>query len=101
MHGARGEAAMEGLADLAPDLARLVAEHAFSDLYARPGLDLKARQFALSRPRSPWATASQMHMNAAMRLGWTQAELVELILQMSAYAGFPAAMKAVTACSLR
>ncbi|HTK33811.1 MAG TPA: carboxymuconolactone decarboxylase family protein [Caulobacteraceae bacterium] len=100
MHGARGEAAMEALADLAPDLARLVAEHAFADLYARPGLDLKTRQFATVAALIAMGDSQpqlEVHMNAAMRLGWTQGELVELILQMSAYAGFPAAMKAVSA----
>jgi 4-carboxymuconolactone decarboxylase len=100
MHGARGEASMEGLSDIAPDLARLVAEHAFADLYARPGLDLKTRQFATVAALIAMGDSQpqlETHMAAALRIGWTQGELVELILQMSAYAGFPAAMKAVNA----
>jgi len=35
---------VEPLADVAPDLARLVGEFAFGDLYTRPGLDLPQRQ---------------------------------------------------------
>ena len=100
MHGARGEAAMEGLADIAPDLADLVATNAFADLYARPGLDLKTRQFAtVAALIAMGDTQPQMevHLASALRMGWTQGELVELILQLSAYAGFPAAMRAVTA----
>ena len=100
MHGARGEATMQELRDIAPDLADLVATHAFTDLYARPGLDLKTRQFAtvtalIAMGDSP--AQLEVHMRAALRLGWTQTELVELIMQMSAYAGFPAALKAVGA----
>jgi 4-carboxymuconolactone decarboxylase len=100
MHGTRGEAAMAGLADIAPDLADLVATHAFADLYARPGLDLKTRQLATVAALIAMGDSQpqlEVHLNAAMRLGWTKDELVELILQMSAYAGFPASMKAISA----
>lgn len=100
IHGARGEAVMDSLGDIAPDLARLVAEHAYADLYARPGLDLKTRQFATVAALIAMGDAQhelEVHLRAALRLGWTQGELVELILQLSAYAGFPAALKAVNA----
>ena len=100
MHGARGEAAMEGLRDIAPDLADLVATHAFADLYDRPGLDLKTRQFATVAAliaRGDSQPQLEVHLASAMRMGWTQAELVELILQLSAYAGFPAALRAISA----
>ena len=96
----RGEAAMEGLRDIAPDLADLVATHAFADLYDRPGLDLKTRQFATVAAliaRGDSQPQLEVHLASAMRMGWTQAELVELILQLSAYAGFPAALRAISA----
>jgi 4-carboxymuconolactone decarboxylase len=100
MHGARGEAAMESLRDVAPELADLVATHAFADLYDRPGLELKTRQICTVAALIVMADAPaqlEVHMRAALRLGWTRAELVELVMQMSAYAGFPAALKAVAA----
>src|ERR1700759_3070643 len=74
MHGARGEAAMEALRDIAPDLADLVATHAFAHLYARSGLDLKPRQLAtvaalIAVGDSP--TQLEVHLATALRLGWT------------------------------
>jgi 4-carboxymuconolactone decarboxylase len=63
-------------------------------------LDLKTRQFATVAALIAMGDSQpqlETHMAAALRIGWTQGELVELILQMSAYAGFPAAMKAVNA----
>jgi 4-carboxymuconolactone decarboxylase len=35
-----------GLQDIAPDFAKYLIEFAFGDIYARPGLDLRARQIA-------------------------------------------------------
>lgn len=42
-----GEAAanvMHSLADIAPDVGKYILEFAFSDIYNRPGLDLKQRE---------------------------------------------------------
>ena len=41
--GHAGEAVLENLADIAPDLGRYIIEYPFGDIYQRPGLDLKAR----------------------------------------------------------
>jgi 4-carboxymuconolactone decarboxylase len=35
------------------------------------------------------------HIKGALNVGCTQKEIVEVILQMAVYAGFPAAMKAM------
>jgi 4-carboxymuconolactone decarboxylase len=100
LHGEPGEAALAALDDLAPDLHRHVVEYAFGDLYDRPGLDLKTRQLVTVAALIAMANAEpqlEVHFRTAMRLGWTQAELVEVILQLAAYAGFPSAMNAVRA----
>ncbi len=36
-------------------------------------------------------------INGALKLGWTQAELVELLMQISVHAGFPTAINGLTA----
>ncbi len=103
MHGETGEAALAALADLAPDLGRHVVEYAFGDLYARPGLDAKTRQLVTVSALVAMADAQpqlEVHFRSALRLGWTREELVEVVLQLAAYAGFPAAMNAIAALRL-
>jgi 4-carboxymuconolactone decarboxylase len=100
MHGKAGEDALAALDDLAPDLHRHVVEYAFGDIYDRPGLDLKTRQLVTVAALVAMANAQPqltVHFRTAMRLGWSKEALVEVILQLAAYAGFPAAMNAVAA----
>ena len=53
--GKAGETVIEGLKDIAPDLARYVIEFPFGDIYSRPGLDLKSRRLPRLRRSLRWA----------------------------------------------
>src|SRR5262245_65349877 len=44
--GDHGERVIEGVRDVAPDLARYVVEFGYGDVYSRPGLDDRTRQLA-------------------------------------------------------
>lgn len=97
--GHAGQGVVDGLADLAPDLGRYIVEFAFGDLYSRPGLDLRSREIATVAALTAMGTAQpqlEVHLSAAMNVGCSRDELVEVILQMSAYAGFPAALNAIS-----
>ena len=88
----------ESLAAVAPDMARLVVEFPIGDIYARPGLDLKSRQLATVAMLAALGSAQPqlaVHLRGARRLGWTRAELVEVLMQVAVYAGFPAALNAI------
>lgn len=98
--GEAGRRVIESLSDLAPDLGRYIVEFAFGDLYCRPGLDLKSREIATVAALTALGTARpqlEVHRAAALNVGCTRDELVEVILQMSAYAGFPAALNGIAA----
>lgn len=98
--GEAGENVIRALQDIAPDLARYVIEYPFGDIYSRPGLDLKQRQLATISMLGALGTATpqlKVHINAALNVGLTRAEIVEVFLQLSVYAGFPAAINAVMA----
>ena len=98
--GEAGKRVIESLADLAPDLGRYIVEFAFGDLYCRPGLDLRTREIATVAALTAIGTARpqlEIHLCAALNVGCTRDELVEVILQMSAYAGFPAALNGIAA----
>lgn len=88
----------ENLGDIAPDLARFVAEFAYGDIYTRPGLDLKSREIATVAALTVLGNAPmqlQSHIEGALNSGCTRQEVVEVILQMAVYAGFPAAINSM------
>ena len=88
----------ESLQDIAPDLARYVAEFAYGDIYARPGLDSRSREIATVAALTAMGTAPlelQSHIEGALNSGCTRQEVVEIIIQMAVYAGFPAAINGI------
>lgn len=96
--GAAGEEVIEALADIAPDLGRYVVEFGFGDVYSRPELDLRARQIATVSALAALGTAPsqlRVHIGAALNVGLSRQEIVEILTQVALYAGFPAALNAV------
>jgi 4-carboxymuconolactone decarboxylase len=93
--GEAGATIIGGLKDIAPDLARYVIEFPFGDVYSRPGLDLKSREIAAVAALTALGTATpqlKVHINGALNVGLSRQEVVEIIIQMVVYAGFPAAL---------
>jgi 4-carboxymuconolactone decarboxylase len=89
-----------GLQDIAPDFADHFIEFAFGDIYARPGLDLRTRQIATVAALTALGTAPtqlKVHIGGALHVGWRREEIVEVIMQMAVYAGFPAALNGLAA----
>jgi 4-carboxymuconolactone decarboxylase len=98
--GEIGEQVIESLKDIAPDLARYVIEFPFGDIYSRPGLDLKAREIATVAALTALGNAQpqlKVHIHGALNVGCTREEVVEVIIQMAVYAGFPAALNGISA----
>jgi 4-carboxymuconolactone decarboxylase len=93
--GQAGENVLESLRDIAPDFARYLIEFPFGDIYSRPGLDLKSREIAVVSALTALGNAQpqlKVHIQGALNVGVTQSEIVETIMQMAVYAGFPAAL---------
>ncbi len=87
------------LDDIAPDLSRFVIEYPYSEIYTREELDLKTREICTVTALTVLGTIPQLkeHINAALNVGNTPAEIVEIIIQMSAYCGFPKSINAMMA----
>ncbi len=88
------------LDDIAPDLARFVAEFPYGDIYTRPGLDLKTRELVTVGAITALGTAPlqlKSHIKGALNVGCTREEIVEVLIQMAVYAGFPAALNGIYA----
>lgn len=91
---------IESLKEVSPDLGRYVIEYPFGDIYSRPGLDLKSREIATIAALTAMGNAQaqlKVHIQAGLNVGLTQKEIEEIIIQMSVYAGFPAALNGMTA----
>ena len=85
------------LADIAPDLSRFIVEFPYSEIYTRDEVDLKTRELCTIAALTVIGTIPQLkdHINAALAVGNTPSEIVEIIMQMSAYAGFPKAINGI------
>jgi 4-carboxymuconolactone decarboxylase len=98
--GQAGENVIESLRDIAPDFARLLIEFPFGDIYSRPGLDLKTRELAVVAALTALGNATpqlKVHIHGARNVGCSEQEIVEVIMQMAVYAGFPAALNGLFA----
>lgn len=89
-----------GLEAVAPDLGRYVVEFCFGDVHARGGLDRRTRGLAavaacVARGMAKPQLERQVH--ALLNVGGDEGEIVEMMMQMALYAGFPAALNAIAA----
>ena len=93
--GEQGERVIEALKDISPDFAELLIEFPFGDVYSRPGLDLKSREIATVAALTAMGTAApqlKVHVHGALNVGCRPQEIIEIMIQMAVYAGFPAAL---------
>ena len=98
--GEAGERVVDSLKDIAPDFARLLIEFPFGDIYSRPGLDLKSREIAVVAALTALGNAVpqlKVHIHGALNVGCTRQEVIEVIMQMAVYTGFPSALNGLFA----
>ncbi|MDH5886077.1 carboxymuconolactone decarboxylase family protein [Vibrio splendidus] len=98
--GEAGQQVIESLQDICPDLAKYTIEYPFGDIYSRPGLDLKSREIATVAALTALGNCApqlKVHLNTGLNVGCSEEEIKEVILQMSVYAGFPAALNGMFA----
>ncbi len=98
--GGGGGAVLRSLEGVAPDLGRYIAEFAFGDVYARPGLSLEEREMiTLASLLTAGGCEPQLevHLSAALNVGLSPEKIVETLLQCVPYTGFPRVLNAVFA----
>jgi 4-carboxymuconolactone decarboxylase len=72
----------------------------YGDVYHRPGLPLPDRQLVTVAALTALGYAGaqlQFHAKAALNVGCTRRQLVEAVIHVSSFAGFPATLNALTA----
>jgi 4-carboxymuconolactone decarboxylase len=80
-----------------PDLGTLAVEFNYGQIFSRSGLDLKSRLLAAVAGLTALGNTEQLkfYLNGALNAGWTQEEILEAMLQMVIYAGFPVALNTI------
>lgn len=97
--GEAGHKVIDSLKDICPDLAKYIIEYPFGDIYRREGLDLRTRELATVAALTALGHCQpqlEVHVNGALNVGCDPQEIIETVLQMSVYAGFPAALNGMS-----
>lgn len=97
VNGEVGQQVLDALADVSPELGHQVIAWGFGEIYARPALPPRDRQLVtLGMLTALGGCESQLrvHVNTALNVGLTPAEIVEALLHSAGYCGFPRALNA-------
>lgn len=96
--GPMADAYIQKIKALAPEFAWVNVTFPFGELYARKVVDARTRELCTVAALTVQGFALpqlKLHVEAALRCGATRDEIVEIITQMIAYCGFPAATNAL------
>ncbi|EPR36360.1 Carboxymuconolactone decarboxylase [Desulfovibrio sp. X2] len=95
-----GNAVIDALADIAPDMARFIVDFSYGEIFSRTTLSPRKKEIAMiaaTAARGTMAPQLKVHIRAALVVGVSKEDIVEILLQMAVYAGFPAALNALAA----
>jgi 4-carboxymuconolactone decarboxylase len=97
---ASGDTVVSSFNDLAPDLGRMIVEHSYGEVFCRDGIDAKTRELSACAALAAVATKTtetplRVHINAALNVGARPQEIIEILLNLVCYSGYPAVQRAV------
>ena len=86
-----------GWSKLSPDFADMVTNFLAAEVWSRPNLELKTRSLITVAALTALGRVHGLRLNIEMALnnGATRAEILETLLHMAPYAGFPACWDAL------
>lgn len=92
-----GMQGIKNLQEAFPDFGEKMVAYGFGQIYSRPNLELRLREVVTITALITQGAFEQLdfHIKAALRVGLKQEEILEIILQCSAYVGFPKACSAL------
>jgi 4-carboxymuconolactone decarboxylase len=91
------DAAIARTTELTADFQDLLTRYAWGEIWARPGLDVRARRILVLGTLVALGRWEEFRMHARAALaegGFTAGDLKEIVLQQAIYCGVPAANKA-------
>lgn len=98
--GEKADEYIAAIREVAPLFAKVNVEFAFGDLYGEEesSLDQKTRELATIAALTVQGFSLpqlKLHIDCALNCGASKEEIIEIITQMLAYCGFPAATNAI------
>lgn len=96
--GKVGEEIVKNLGSISPDLSKYIIEFSFGDVYSRESTSLKQKEIAVVAALTAMGNAApqlNVHINGALNVGCSVEEILEVIIQMSSYSGFPGSLNAI------
>ena len=81
------------------DFWRMTQEHLFGEVWSRPGLALRDRSMVTMVALTVLARTEELkgHVGYALNVGITKAEILEMIMHVAHYEGWPVAVNALRA----
>ena len=98
--GSAADQWIKSIKEIAPEFAKVNVEFPFGELYTRDVLDDKTRELCTVAALTVQGFALpelKIHVKGAINCGASREEIVEVITQMIAYCGFPAATSGLLA----
>jgi len=95
-----GQQVLDSLADIAPDFAGFILDFSYGDVISRDVLTPSQKEIAMiaaATARGTMEPQLKVHVKAARAVGLSREQIVEVIIQMAVYAGFPAAINGLFA----
>lgn len=90
-----GQHVLDALADIAPDMAGFILDFSYGDVISRtvlPPANKEITMIAAATARGTMAPQLAVHVKTARQIGLSREQIVETVIQMAVYAGFPAAL---------
>lgn len=98
--GTESPAVVRRVAEVAPELARWIVEFGYGDAYSRPGLERDTRQLVTIGTLAALGGCEdqlEVHVALALRVGNSPEQIIETIMHVLPYIGFPRALNALEA----
>jgi len=97
LQGVHGQQGYTAPGALGADLFQLALQYGYGEIWQRPGLDRKSRMVCSVAAFTALWCEPQLRgfLPAALNVGFSREEVIEIIMQTAPYGGFPRALNAV------
>ena len=87
----------EDLNEIAPDVGKYIVEFGYGEIYSRPGLTNQQRSLITIASLVTHGTERELelHINTGLTAGLTSTEIVESVIHLIPYTGFPRVLNAL------
>ena len=89
---------IDKISDSSPELAKLIKEHAYEDIYGRGSLSLKMKELAAVAclvGSGDNGLPIKAHFKGMLNVGWSLSEIKDLLVFLTIYIGYPKIINAL------